>query len=122
MLDEKIGKIYRHTYAKQPNTPAMLHQKGEYLPQTFRNPCIKDVTDSYIDCQDITVSLTQRPPENSKYVYLSNFNNRNWIPVQWGKIKKGAAVFAKMRKLVKKSYQGQRRTNFTYENGKQVWC
>ena len=98
MHEEKASKIFRQTFAKQPETPSMQHEKEEYLPYIFRNNCIKDVTDLYLDCMDITVSLTQPPPEKQKFVYLCNFNNRYWIPVHWGKIKSKNVVFTKMGK------------------------
>jgi len=97
--NEKAAKIFRETYAKQPEIVAM-QQKDRYLPPLFQNPRIKDVTDNYLDCADITVSLTQQPPKKSKYVYLSNFNNRDWIPVHWAKIEGKKAVFTKMGKDV----------------------
>ncbi|MDR2148135.1 MAG: hypothetical protein LBE91_16950 [Tannerella sp.] len=98
--DEKIAKVFRYTYAKQPDRPVLQNGKGEILPPTFRNPCIKDVTDSYLDCMDITVSLTQKSFGKRKYAYLCNFNNHDWIPVHWGKIKANEVVFTKMGKNV----------------------
>ena len=94
---DKAAKIYRRTYAKQPEIIAMQN-RGEELPPLFGNPCIKDVTDNYLNCTDITVCFTQQPPEKRQYAYLSNFDNRDWIPVHWGEIKFGKAVFTKMGK------------------------
>ena len=99
-LDPLLPGGFRHTYAKQLDSPAMQHERGEYLPQTFQNSCIRDVNDSYFDCKDITISFTQKPPKKSKYAYLSNFNNRDWIPVYWGKTNGRKAVFNKMGKDV----------------------
>ena len=44
---EKAAKIFRKTYAKQPESLAMQTGKDEYLPPLFRDPCIRDVTDNY---------------------------------------------------------------------------
>jgi len=96
--EEKISKIFRQTFAKQQDSPAMQSKRGEDLPRTFRNPNIKDVTDNYLDCVDINISLNQKPPKKSKYAYLSTFNNRDWVPIHWGKIKGGKAEFTKMGK------------------------
>ena len=97
---ERASKIFRKTYAKQPEMLAMQHRKGEHLPFFFQNPCVKDVTDNYLDCKDITVSLMQ-PPTKRRYAYLSNFNNRDWIPVHWGKIQaRGHAPLSKESKVV----------------------
>jgi hypothetical protein len=94
----KASKIFRKTYGRQPETPAM-QQKDKYLPLLFQDPRIKDVTDSYLDCMDVAVSLIQ-PPVKRRYAYLCNFNNRDWIPVHWGEIKGKKAIFTKMGKGV----------------------
>ncbi len=93
------SKVFRQTYAKQKETPA-VQKKEKYLPPLFRNPCIKDVTETYLDCADITVSLTQQPARKREYAYLCNFNNQDWIPVHWSEIKEEKAVFTKMGKEV----------------------
>jgi len=98
--NEKIAKIFRQTYARQPDAPAMNHREDEYLPASFRDSRIRDVTDLYLDCMDITVPLAQPPLEKQQYAYLCNFNNHDWIPVHWGKIKGKKAVFTKMGKDV----------------------
>ena len=99
-FEDKASKVFRRTFAKQQDILAMQQEKEEYLPPLFRNSCIKDVTDSYLDCMDVTVFLQRRPRNTRQYVYLSNFNNRNWIPVHWGKINGRKAVFTKMGKDV----------------------
>ena len=96
--EEKAAKIFRHTYAKQQNSLAMQNENKEVLPLTFQNPCIKDVTDYYLDCKDITVSLTIPHSRKREYAYLCNFNNQDWIPVYWGKINGNKADFKKMGK------------------------
>jgi len=96
--EEKTSKIFQKTYAKQSDSPALQNEAGEILPSTFRNPCIKDVTDSYFNCKDLTVSFTQNPPKGRKYAYLCNFNNHDWVPVFWGRIENDKALFIKMGK------------------------
>jgi len=98
--EEKAAKIFRQTYAKQPSSLSMQYSQDEFLPPTFQNPCIKDVTDSYLDCKDVSVIFKRRPPKGREYAYLCNFNNHDWIPVQWGKINGNQAVFTKMGKDV----------------------
>ena len=93
------SKVFRKTYGKQPETPA-IQQKDKYLPPLFHDPCIRDVTDTYLNCMDISVALVQQPPKKRKYAYLCNFNNQDWIPVHWGEIDGGKAVFTKMGKDV----------------------
>jgi len=96
--NDKTAKIFRQTFAKQSNTPAMQNEYGEVLPSTFQNSHIKDVTDSYFDCTDITVHFMKSPPRKRAYSYLCNFNNHDWIPVHWGKINGRKAVFTKMNR------------------------
>ena len=100
--DEKNAKIFRTTYAKQPESLFMQNKEEEEedLPPLFNDPCIKDVTDTYLDCMDVTVSLTQPPPEKRQYVYLSHFKHLNWIPVYWSEIKGRKVVFTKMGKAI----------------------
>ena len=74
--EEKAAKIFRHTYSKQPNSLAMQNGDKEVLPLSFQNPCIKDVTDSYLDCKDITVSFTIPYPRKRNYAYLVSGRKR----------------------------------------------
>jgi len=97
---EKAAKIFRHTYAKQENCLAIQNDDKEVLPQTFQNPCMRDVTDSYLDCKDVTVSLTLPHSRKINYAYLCNFNDQDWIPVFWGKIEGNKVTFTKMGKDV----------------------
>jgi len=98
--EEKASKIFRQTFTKQSDMPTIQHRLDEFLPSTFQNPCIKDVTNSYLECKDITVTFTQQPQRKREYAYLCNFNNHDWIPVHWGKIKGHKAGFTKMGKEV----------------------
>ena len=93
---EKKSKIYRETFAKQKDSPAMQNKNGEVLPPFFNNPCFRDVTDSYLDCIDVTISLTRQSSGKGRHAWLCTFNNHDWIPVHWGVIKGGKAVFTKM--------------------------
>lgn len=98
--DEKISKVFRMTYAKQPDTPVLNKRKKESIPAAFMTPCIKDVTNLYLDCADIRVSLLSRPANNQYHPYLCNFDNQNWVPIHWGKVKGKQAYFEKMGKGV----------------------
>ncbi len=97
--EEKVAKVFRRTYSKQPDAIAMNCEKKESLPELFQDTRIKDVTDLYLDCMDITIPLTQSSL-NKQYAYLCNFNNRDWIPIHWGKTNEKEAVFTKMGKDV----------------------
>lgn len=85
----KISKIYRKMYEVQP-LPALT--SNEVLPPFFAQGYIKDVTAEYdMPLADITVDLTTDIAVNN--VYLSTFNNRDWIPVAVTKKKKRKAEF-----------------------------
>ena len=53
-FDEKKSKIFRHTYAANPELKR-LHEEAEYVPETFQLPFMKDVTREYMDCKDVEV-------------------------------------------------------------------
>lgn len=89
------SKVYRYTYSRQPESLALTCGK-ESIPPFFMHPCIKDVTHLYIDCMDIEIPLKEQTQQ--QFAYLANFDNQEWIPVQWGKIKKNNAYFSKMGK------------------------
>jgi hypothetical protein len=95
----KKSKVFRESYAKQPDTPGMYKDEEE-VPDLFWNPLIKDVSDKYLDCADITVPVKIAPPETKKFFYLCNFNNREWIPIHWGRIAEKQGIFTKMGKDV----------------------
>ncbi len=95
----KKSKVFRETYAKQQNTPAM-YKNEEEIPDLFWNSLIKDVSHEYLDCADVIVPLKIMPPGAKKFVYLCNFDNRDWVPVHWGKITGTQGIFTNMGKDV----------------------
>lgn len=94
IISDKMSKVFRHTYAKQKDLPAMSGSKENY-PGIFKDPCLKDVTGLYLACSDVSVKLNNAAPEDQKYVYLYNFQ-REWVAVHWSRHKSGRAVFTKM--------------------------
>ncbi|MDR2408171.1 MAG: discoidin domain-containing protein, partial [Bacteroidales bacterium] len=73
-----------------------LNRTEQYVPVTFRNYHIKDVTEEYMTPVDVCLKLKRKT--NSQYAYLAVFNNKEWIPVQFGKIKNSKVTFQKMGK------------------------
>ncbi|MCD8165903.1 MAG: hypothetical protein LUE93_07115 [Bacteroides sp.] len=94
ILPDRIAKIFRHTYAKQPDTPVMSGTE-ESFPESFRTPCIKDVSDLYLPTTDVSVTLDKKPPQDQQFAYLCFFL-REWSPVHWSKHRRGKAHFTKM--------------------------
>lgn len=88
-LTDKVGKVFRWTYA--PNQALVaLNGSDEYVPEVFRNPFLKDVTDEYVNGCDISVAVRD---DKSGYAYLALYDNQKWVPVDFARIEKGTAVF-----------------------------
>jgi hypothetical protein len=83
----KISKIYRKTYETQLKIEPKF---GENIPKFFANRNIIDVTDEY-NMPLSTVMVNIKNDRNVNYVYLSTFNNREWIPVAYAE--KNNAIF-----------------------------
>lgn len=97
----RAAKIYRRTYAT--HLESTLLNEGvslEDIPPLFRDFKKIDVSSEYFSGADVTVSLTEIPPEGAKYAYLGVANSENWVPVQYGRIKGGKAEFRGMGKNI----------------------
>jgi hypothetical protein len=93
------GKVYRHTVETDSGSLAVVKDKQESIPSFLRDSCIKDVTDEYGVCSDVTVRLAKTDAsEGIKHAYLCLFNNKTWIPVAWGQIKGDSCRFSKMER------------------------
>lgn len=95
----KKGKIYRNLFEKNPNSLAMVKDYKDIVPSFLNNPRIKDVTDEYVSCRNITVSLINCPSlqdRNKKYAYITVFDNSKWVPIHWGTVQKNKVYFTKM--------------------------
>jgi hypothetical protein len=87
--------VYRKLFAVQPQSLAMLKEKDDIVPHFFENPLLKDVSEEYF--RDYTSSITLNKKEaGAGFAYACVFNNSTWVPVIWGKIIKGKAVFPKL--------------------------
>lgn len=111
-LDERMAKAFRRTYAKNKEMAEMLlrqRKAGEYTPRVFQNVFLKDVTAEYIDCADIVL---EDDDLDGEYAYLTVFDNKNWVPVAYGKVDGHRVTFRDMGKnimyhLVKFNKNGQ---------------
>jgi hypothetical protein len=96
----RLAKVYRHSfknYFEGPITDKLV--KPEDIPALFKNFKKKDVSHEYFDTVNITLPLQNIPPD-TRYAYLCVWNYHDWQPVQWGRIKRGKAVFHGMGKDV----------------------
>jgi hypothetical protein len=96
--EHKMAKVFRRTYAVNRELEAVLQTEKHVPPIFLKNRFSKDVTDEYMETQDVEIKLN--PHGKFKYAYPAVFDNRNWIPVCWGKISGRKAVFRKMGKNI----------------------
>ena len=94
----RLAKAYRWT--ESPDGPGVVErglfppQPGE-LPGWLMNPRLKDVTGVYVPVTDVTVRL--RPGSGrSRYVVLSAFDNRDWVPLCAARRRGSRATFREM--------------------------
>jgi hypothetical protein len=92
----KITVVYRKTFARQPQSLAMVRRKNDGAPPLFENPHMKVVSEEYFKCFDANITLDKKEAESEKYAYACVFNNVNWVPVSWGKIIKNEVVFTNL--------------------------
>lgn len=97
--EDRLTKVFRMTYEKQNESLYMLNGGKEDLPPVFDTPNIMDVTDLYTQTSDVQVPLYKDGKE-TKYIYLSVFDNQNWSIVHWGVKKDNVAEFKGMARGV----------------------
>ncbi len=87
-------KIYRHRFQLNRSIVEDLRQEKE-VPTLFRAPDYVDVTDEYYHTTDVT---RQIPEEfrNNRIAYICVFDKEEWIPVDYGKIRRGHVTFKSM--------------------------
>jgi len=95
-LNVKLPKVLRKTYAPQANSLAMIHGANDLIPPQFENAREKDVSADYMPVSTIKLALDKSVTKDLKYAYLCVFDNKNWVPVWWGKVKNDTAVFRNM--------------------------
>ena len=93
------AKVYRMTYSHNPiPTP----DGRDSIPELFRDPFLRDVTEKYVKTSDLEVRLPRDfRGKAPKYLYLAVFNDLEWKPIAWSRVKGGKAHFERMgRNLV----------------------
>lgn len=89
--DSKMSKVFRYTFTANKDLIEMNSQTLN-VPDIFKNIFIKDVTEEYIKTVDVTIPVKC----DSDYAYLCTFDNNEWRPVCWGKIRRNMASFIKI--------------------------
>ena len=90
--EERMAKVYRRTYAMNKDLQRM-NLTEPYVPEVFRDIFIKDVTSEEISCCNVSIDVKNN---REGYAYLLTFDNRKWVPVAYGKMDKGKALFRNM--------------------------
>lgn len=83
-LNEKLSKVYRHTYVYNEDLLAM-NQHEEHVPSLFKTLFIKDVTSEYIKTADVKVK-TGDLVDKHKFAFCAIFGDFDWTPIAYGKI------------------------------------
>ncbi len=82
--------LYSQSYAPHPLLKE-AKEAGELLPVSLSQIFIRDVTEEYGRTADIEIELI--PECRNKYLYLSVFDNAEWVPVDIGLQRKGKVFF-----------------------------
>lgn len=90
---DKKGKVFRKTFSKQETTLAQIEKDHSKIPDFFKSPYLKDVTHLYGKTYDVTIPLESPTYGEEKYVYLSVFDNQEWVSVDWAVSKQKEATF-----------------------------
>lgn len=95
----RLPKVYRVTFDKVENDIIKDDRVSiEDIPALFRSDRVVDVSQEYFETSDIKLTLERSKPENTYYAYLCVQNRKEWIPVQYGKIKGNTVAFREMGK------------------------
>ncbi|MFZ5981368.1 MAG: transglutaminase-like domain-containing protein [Candidatus Zixiibacteriota bacterium] len=95
-LEHIMAKTYRKTFSQQRDNLIFQKRKQEKIPGWLAGQSYLDVTAEYVDICDVTVEFTEIIPDSVDIAYLCVFNSGEWKPIQWGRIKKNAALFSGM--------------------------
>jgi hypothetical protein len=91
--DHPMVKVFRKSYAINREIE-QIHRAEKYVPPAFRSLCIKDVTEEYMQTFNVCVEIKNRVKND--YAYLAVFDNKEWVPVHYGKISGNRVDFKKV--------------------------
>ena len=89
----KPAKVWRETFSKQKINIA--DTKAD-VPENLLNNHRIDVTHEYTGTCYINVELNYPSESKKRYAVICTFDNKSWIPQDFGRIKKGRALFKNM--------------------------
>lgn len=92
----KKPKVYRRTF--RVNQKILEDLRGEEnVPSLFRMPTFIDVTNEYYDAKNIVRDLPYGYL-SQKIAYICVYDNKQWEPVDYGKVENGKVLFKSMAK------------------------
>ncbi|MBO5602155.1 MAG: hypothetical protein J5957_06080 [Prevotella sp.] len=95
--ERKIPKVFRETFVNNQAMSEISTESNEMIPELFKSKNIMDVTNIYTKTSDIEIELFDNSIIISrKWVFLTVFDNEDWVPVCFGKNQKGKASFTKV--------------------------
>lgn len=80
--------FFRNTFGAQMDSPYMLKAKGEYLPDYFDTPCLKEVTREYYRVAQVSLPFDKDTPNHLAFLYTFDNIPAGMTPATWGKIDK----------------------------------
>ena len=93
--ERKSGKVYRLMFSLQTDwQPA----PSEYMPDFFKNPFYRDVTDYYMHTADVSLSMARGLNASPRYAYLAVFCDLDWKTITIAPVKHRQAAFLDMGK------------------------
>ncbi|OGC91495.1 MAG: hypothetical protein A2W25_00525 [candidate division Zixibacteria bacterium RBG_16_53_22] len=95
-LWNKLAKVYRKMYSKQPDNLIFQPRKQEKVPGWLAGKSYIDVTSDYVKTVDAAVDLEKAPPDSVDIAYICVFNDGQWKPIHWGRVENGDVTFARM--------------------------
>jgi len=91
-LNQAKAKVYRKTFARQPNSLAAIKPKWEAAPPYINRNTIVDVTRDYGPVADVNLVLAKEKPDSCDFAYICVFNSGEWRAIHWSKIAPGNKV------------------------------
>lgn len=93
--EQIMSKVFRNKYMINEELQKLIESE-KFVPELFSKPFIDDVTAQYMSTIDVECDVNT----HNQYVYLTTFDNADWVIVAWGKNKKGKAFFQNVGKDV----------------------
>ncbi len=88
-LNQAKAKVYRKTFARQPESLAAIKPKWEKAPPYINRNNIVDVTRDYVPVADVKLTLQKEVPDSTHFAYICVFNTGEWRAIHWSKILDG---------------------------------